>query len=193
MGCVPAPGCDLPGAGYVGTGSSYANRSITGCVPAPGGGLPGARYVRVCISNVNRSVTGCVPAPGSDQPGPGVGGVGSSYVGHFGLAPPRGPSRRGCPGSGVSPTAPMMIGISFCTPPIPDQINEVGENSPQFPRSRDQLGHLQFPLYYLPRRTVPDSSSNFWSNPTTFVGSPSLPRKENPRSQAPNCSGDVGR
>ena len=45
---------------------------------------------RVGLMNANRLVTGCVPAPGSDRPGPGVGGVGSSYVGCFGLALPRG-------------------------------------------------------------------------------------------------------
>ena len=35
--------------------------------------------------------------PGSDRPGPGVRWIGSSYVGRFGLATPRGLSRRGCP------------------------------------------------------------------------------------------------
>ena len=127
----------------------------------------GAGYVGVGISNANQLVTSCVPAPGSDQPGPGVCGVSNSYVGCFGLAPPRDPCRRGCPRSGVSAsasTAPVTIGISFCTPLVPEQTYEAGEHSSQFPRFRRQPGHLLFPPYYLPRRTVSDSSSYFWSS-----------------------------
>ena len=80
--------------------------------------LAWSRSRRVGILYANRSVTGCVPVPGSVLPGPGVFWVGSSYMHRFGLALPRGPSRRGCPASGVSasaPTAPGTIGISFGT------------------------------------------------------------------------------
>ena len=63
--------------------------------------------------------------------------------------------------------------------------------------SVSQLGQPRFPPYYPPRRTAPGSSSvfcssNLLSSTTTFVGSPPLPRNENPRSRAPNCSGDGG-
>ena len=64
----------------------------------PDSDRPGPGVGRVSILYANRSVTGCVPAPGSNLPGPGVRWIGSSYVGHFGLTPPTGPSRRGCPG-----------------------------------------------------------------------------------------------
>ena len=114
--------------------------------------------------------------------------------------------RRFCLGSSVSasaPPAPVMISISFGTRSCPGSDPRGRRNSPQFPRFRRQPGHLHSPPHYLPHRTVPDSSSsfyssNFWSNPTTFVGSPSLPRKEypgtkDPRSWAPNCSGEGGR
>ena len=139
---------------------------------------------------MNRSVTGCVPAPGSDLSGPRlVGPATHTRAVSVWSRPARGPSRRDCPGSGVSasaPTAAMTISISFCTPSC----------LRSDPRG-SQSGHLPFPPYYLPCLTVPDSSSNFWSsnfwsNPTTFVGSPPLPRKEYPRSRVPNCSGDGG-
>ena len=122
-GCVPAPGSGLPGGGYVGVDISNANRLVTGRVPAPGSNRPGPGVGGICISYgssyVNWSVTGCVPAPGSILPGPGVCGVSNSDVGRFGLAPPRGWSRRGCLGSRASasaPTAPATNGISFSTP-----------------------------------------------------------------------------
>ena len=59
-------------------------------------------------------------------------------------------------------------------------------------------GHLRSPPHYLPRQTAPDSSSgfcslNFWSDPSTSVGSPPLPRKGNPESRIPNCSSDGSR
>ena len=49
-----------------------SSQSVTGCVPVPGSDLPGPGYIGVGISNVNRSVTSCVAAPGNDLPGPGV-------------------------------------------------------------------------------------------------------------------------
>ena len=67
------------------------------------------------------------------------------------------------------------------------QTHEASENS-LFPRFRHQHSHLRFPPHHLPRRTVLDSSSNFWSSnfwsdPTTFVGSPTAvqERKSYPR------------
>ena len=55
------------------------------------------------LGSAFRMQTGRLPAvsrlPAADRPGPGVGGVCSSYVGRFGLAPSRGASRRGCPKS----------------------------------------------------------------------------------------------
>ena len=101
-GCVPVPSSGLPGPRYVGVGISNANRSVTGCVLAPGSDRPGPGVGGIGISYENRLITGCVPVPGSDLPGPGVLWVGSSCVHRFGLAPLRGPSRRDCPGSGVS-------------------------------------------------------------------------------------------
>ena len=54
---VPAPGSDLPGAGYVRVGSSYENRSVTGCGPAPGSGLaPGRRGQRPKVANGTISI-----------------------------------------------------------------------------------------------------------------------------------------
>ena len=166
-----------------------SSQSVTGCVPVPGSDLPGPGYVGVGISNVNQSVTSCVAAPGNDLPGP------------RGLL-----DRRFYLGSSVSasaPTAPVTFGISFDTRSCPGSDPQGRRNSSQFPRFRRQPGHLQSPPHYLPRRTVPDSSSsfyssNFWYDPTTFVCSPPLPRKENPgakdpRARAPNCRGEGGR
>ena len=218
-GCAPPPGSGLPDARYVGVSSSYANRSVTSCVPAPGSGLPGAGYV----GSAFRMRTGRSPAvsrqrqawsrswwdqhficepvghrlcPGTRQrPAWSRSSRGRQLMhGPLRFGPATGPSRRGCPGSGVSasaPTAPVTIIISFCTPSGPGSDPRARRKySPQFPRFRRQPGKLLFPPCYLPHRTVPDSSSNFWCNPTTFVVSPPLHRKENPRSRAPSCSGD---
>ena len=62
---------------------------------------------------------------------------------------------------------------------------------------RHQPGQLRFSPHYPPRRTAPGSSygfcsSYFWSTTTTFVGSPPLYRKENPRSRAPNYNDKRG-
>ena len=127
-GCVLVRGGSLSCPNVGRAGSSYANRLVTSCVPVPGSCLPGPGYVGVGISNANRSVTGCPGYvgvgigywlyPGTNRPGPGVGWIGNSYLVRFGLAPLRDPSRRVCPGSGVTasaPTAPVTIGISFGT------------------------------------------------------------------------------
>ena len=54
---------------------------------------------------------------------------------------------------------------------------------------RGRTGHLRLsPNHSLPR-TVLDSSSDFWSNQTTFVGSPTVAQERKFWSRAPNCSG----
>ena len=134
----------------------------------PGSDRPGPG---VGISYANRSIMCCVSVPGGDLPGPRVRWVGGSYVHRFGLAPPRGPSRRGCPGSGVStsaPTAPVTIGISFGT--------NSGPGSD--PRGRQKFTSVSVvplstgPFSVPTTLSSPSSSnfwsSNFWSNPTTY-------------------------
>ena len=126
-------------------------------------------------SSINLSSTGCGPGvpelAGSATPG--VGRIGNSYLGLLA-------------DSSRDDWHILVAG----------QTHETCENSPQFPRFPRQQGHLRSPPHYLLHQTVPDSSSGFCSskqsNPTTTVGSPPLPRKINPRSRSPNCSGDGG-
>ena len=143
IGCVPAPGSCLPGPGYVGVGISNANRSVTGftdCVPAPSGCLSSPRYVGVGISNANRSVTDGVPPSGSGLHDPGVCWIGNPNLARFSLAPLRGPSRRVCPGSLVSASAPTASG------PVPVQTHEAGESSHIFKREKIRIVFDQYSL-----------------------------------------------
>ena len=153
------------------SGSSYINRSVIGCVPAPGSCLPGAGYVGVSISNVNRSVTGytvCVPASSSGLRDPRVCWIGNPNLGRFGLAPLRGPESA-ClsriahvclcsDGSRDESVYPSASG------PAPVQTHKAGETPPRFPRFRHQPGQPRSPPGYLPCQTALRSSSGFCSS-----------------------------
>ena len=151
------------------------NRSITGCVRFCDGSLPCPEVCSVGSSYANRSVTGCVTAVTCLVPDMS----GSTLRMRTGRLPDE--SRH------LAATGPV--------PELAEAVHTLTISvSSRFPRFRHQPGHIRFPSPYLPRRTALDSfynlwSSNFWSNHITSVGSPPLPRKENPKSRAPNCDG----
>ena len=160
----------MQGVGKV--GCSYMKRSFTGCVPVLGG-QPCPEVCRIGVSYMNQSVTGCVPALSGGLPCPGVGRVSISYMDRLGLAPLRGPNGRCCPGSDVSasaPTVPGYIGLVLLKCPNRRCCPGPGVSA----SALTDPGSIGVAV-----QTRPDSSIP-----------PPLRRKENPRSRAPNCSGE---
>ena len=197
-GCVPALGGRLPcpGVGVVGVST---NRSVTGCVPALGDGLPCPWVGKVGYST-NRSVTGCIPALGGGLPSPGVSMVGvSTNWSVTGCIPALGGWWSTIPRGWRSRRFQEPDGYRLCSGPRRQSIMPQGWHGRRF---HEPVGYQ---LYSCLRRRTAMSRGwhgrrfhhtifpiGLFSINLPICGPPPLPRKENPRSWAPNCSGDGG-
>ena len=169
---------------------------VTAVFPHPAAACPVPDMSGLAYRSVTGS-TGCVPVSGGGLRDPGVCWIGNQNPGRFGFVLLRNPNQHIYPGSRVSASAPVTTGISFGIWSGTGSDSRGRETPPRFPVS-SSTGTTSVPPGNPPHQIALRSSSgfcssNFWSTMTSFVGSPPLPRNENSRLRAYNCSDDDGR